>query len=52
MLVVTSINILTGPNTLTFLLEYINLFESQSQWQYRANIREELPILGLMLSYI
>ena len=53
MLLVTPIIILTGPNVLTVLLEYINLFQSQSQWQYKANSsREELPILGLTLSYI
>ena len=51
MLLVTAIFILTGPNTLTALLEYIN-FQSQSQCRYRANIREKLPILGLTLPYI
>ena len=51
MLLVTAIRILTGPNTLTVLLEYIN-FQSQLQWQYKTNIREELPILGLTLPYI
>ena len=49
MLLVTAISILTGPNTLTAVLEYIELFQSQSQWRYKANIREELPILGLTL---
>ena len=52
MLLVTAISILTGPNTLTVLLEYINLFQPQSQWQYKVNIREELPILGLTIPYI
>ena len=52
MLLITAISILTGPKTLTVLLEYINLFQSQSQWQYIANIREELPIIGLTLPYI
>ena len=48
MLLATVMSILTGPNTLTVLLEYIN----HSQWQYKANIREELPILSLTLPYI
>ena len=52
MLLVTAISILTGPNMLTVLLEYINLFQSQSQWQHKANIREELPILCHTLPYI
>ena len=47
MLLVTTTIILTKPNTLTVLLEYINLFECQLQWQYKANIWEDLPILGL-----
>ena len=51
MLLVTVISILTGPNTLTVLLEYIYLFQSQSQWQYKANIKE-MHILGLELPYI
>ena len=51
MLLVTAISILIGPNTLTVLLEYINLFQSQSQWQYKANIKEEMHILGLKLRY-
>ena len=51
MLSVTAISILTGSSMLTVLLEYIN-FQSQSQWQYKANIREEMPILGLTLPYI
>ena len=50
--IVTAISILIGPNTLTVLLEYINLFQSQLQWQYKANIKEELPILGLTLPYM
>ena len=29
---VTAISILTKPDTLTVLLEYINLFQFQSQW--------------------
>ena len=52
MLLVTAISFLTGPNILTILLEYTNLFQSQSQWRYEANIREKLPIIGLILSYI
>ena len=36
MLLVTPVSILTGPNTLTVQLEYTNLFQSQSQWQYKA----------------
>ena len=52
MLLVTPISVLTGPNMLTVLLENINLFQSQSQWQYKANIWEELLILSLTLPYI
>ena len=53
MLLVTAISISTGPTTMTVLLEYINLFQSQSQWQYKGTIWEELPILGLTpLPYI
>ena len=52
MLLVTAISILTGSNALTVLLEYINLFSFQSQWQYKANMWEELSILGLTLPYI
>ena len=37
MLLVTAVAILTGPITLTALLEYINIFQSQSQWWYKAN---------------
>ena len=48
---IISIPILTVHNTLTDLLEYINLFHSQSQWQYKANIWE-MFILGLTLPYI
>ena len=33
MLLVTTIIILAEPNTLTILLEYINLFQSQSKRQ-------------------
>ena len=36
MLLVTAISILTGSNALTLLLEYINLFSFQSQWQYKV----------------
>ena len=43
MLLVTATSILTEPNTLTVLLEHINLFQSQSKWQYKANIWEEQP---------
>ena len=28
------------------VLEYISHFQSQTQWQYKANIWEEFPILG------
>ena len=52
MLLVTVISILTGSSMLTVLLEYINLFQSQSLWQYRVNIREEMLILGLTLPHI
>ena len=52
MLLITGIGILTGPNTVIVLLEYTNLFQSQSQQQYKANIGEELIILGPTLSYI
>ena len=52
MLLVTAISILTGPNTLIVLLEYINLSQSQSQWHCKANIREELPILALASCYL
>ena len=53
MLLVTVISILTGSNMLTVLLEYIN-FQSQLQWQYKANIWKELalPILDLTVLYI
>ena len=50
MLLVTAISILTEPNMLTSIRVY--LFQSQSQWQYTANIRKELLILGLALPYI
>ena len=39
-MLVSAISILTIPNTLTVLLEYIYLF----QFQNEANIREELHI--------
>ena len=52
MLLVTAIIIQQNLNALTALLEYINLFQSQSQCRYKVNIREELPILGLTLPYI
>ena len=51
MLTLTALSILIRPNTLTVLLEYINL-QSQSKWQSKANIREELPILDLTLTYV
>ena len=51
MLLATATSILTGPNTLIALLECINLLQSQSQWQCKANIWEVLPILGLTLPY-
>ena len=47
MLLVTVISISTGPCMLTVLFEYIDLFQSQSQWQYEANISEELLVLAL-----
>ena len=37
MLLVTTISVLTEPNMLTVILEYINSFQSQSQWQYKTN---------------
>ena len=49
MLLVTAINILTGPNMLTVLLEYINLFNLNHNG--KIHIREELPILGLTLPH-
>ena len=53
MLLVTAIGILTGPNNyVNCSLGYMNRLQSQSQWQYKANIKEELPILGLTLPYI
>ena len=51
MLLVTAISIMTGTNTLTVVLEYINDIQSQSQWQYKANIREQILILGLTLPH-
>ena len=51
MLLVSAIRILTGPNSLVVLLEHINLFKSKSQRQYKANIREEMLILGLTLPH-
>ena len=50
MLLVTAINILTEPNTLTVLLDYINLFNLNHNG--KANIREMLVILGLTLPHI
>ena len=49
MLLVTVRSILTGPNKLTVLLHYINVFQPKLQWQCKANIWEELPILGITL---
>ena len=52
MLLVTAINILTGPNMLTVLLEYINLFNFNHNGNIKQiRIREELPILGLTLPH-
>ena len=51
MLLVTAISILTGSNTLTILLVYQS-FSFSITWQYKANIWEELLILGLTLPYI
>ena len=39
MLLVTAIRILTRPNTLNALLEYINLCQSQSQWQCKVKAK-------------
>ena len=47
---VTAISILTGPNTLTVLLECINLFNLNQN--SNINTWKELPILGLTLLYI
>ena len=47
----TAISILRTPNTLTLLLEYIHLYESQSQQQYKVSIWKKLPILGIILPY-
>ena len=52
MLLVNARSILTGHNMLTVLLEYINLLQSQWQQYYKANIREEMLILGLTLPHI
>ena len=41
-----------GPNTLTVLLEYIiPIYLNHCIWQYKVNIMEEFPILGLRLPY-
>ena len=45
MLLVTAVSILTGPNMLAVLLEYIDLNYNGNI----ANIRKDLPILGLTL---
>ena len=50
MLLVTAISVLTEPNTLTVLLEYINLFNLIHNG--KANIRDKLIILGLTLRHI
>ena len=43
MLLITAINILTGPNTLTVLLEYITSFNLTHNGNiYKANTREEM----------
>ena len=47
MLLVTTMNILTGPNALTVLLEYINF--NHNGIVNQIYIREELPILDLTL---
>ena len=52
MLLVTAISILTQSSMLTVLLEYNNLFQSPSQWQYKVNIKKEILILGLTLPHI
>ena len=47
MLLVTITNILIRLNTLTVLLEYTNLFQSQSQWQYEGDVgRSYLSLIG------
>ena len=51
MLLVSTIRIFIGPNSLVVLLEYINLFQSISQWQYKVNNREEILIFGLTLPH-
>ena len=51
MVLVTAISILIGPNTLTVLLEYINLFNLNHNGNYKTNTKEELSILGLTLPY-
>ena len=50
MLLVTVVSILTGPNTLTVLLEYTNLFNLNHNG--KANIRAMLIILDLTLPHI
>ena len=48
MLIVTTINTLTGPNILTVLLEYTNLFDLNYCGNiYKANVLKGLRILGL-----
>ena len=52
MFLVTAISILTRPNTVTALLEYINLFQSKSQWQYESNNwRSSLSLASRYLTY-
>ena len=54
MLLITGKCILTTINTLTVLrsIRLHRSFQSQLQWQYKANIWHELPILSLKLLYI
>ena len=52
MLLVTAISILAGLNTLIVLLEYISLFQSQSQWQYKQILGRSYLSFGLTLPYI
>ena len=51
MLLVTNTCILTGPNMLIILLGYIDIFQSQLQWQYKTNVWKGLPILVLTPPY-
>ena len=52
MLSVTAINILTGPDMLMALLEYIDIIQPESQWQYKADINFWRICLSLALHNI